>query len=77
MLAAVEDRSFARATSTTASSYPSQRRLAGPQLAGYLDRRMFAVIGSRRPDGRPHAAMSAYVRRGTHLLATNGRGIGA
>ena len=64
-LAALQDRSFARATSTTVGSYPPERRLAGPQLAGYLDRRVFAVIGSRRPDGRPHAAMSVFVRRGT------------
>ena len=64
-LAALQDQSFARATSTTAASYPPERRLAGPQLADYLDRRVFAVIGSRRPDGRPHAAMSAFVRRGT------------
>ena len=35
-LAALQDRSFARATSTTAGSYPPERRLTGPQLAGYL-----------------------------------------
>jgi Pyridoxamine 5'-phosphate oxidase len=64
-LAALQDQSFARATTATASSYPPERRLDGPRLAEYLDRRAFAVIGSRRPDGRPHAAMSAYVRRGT------------
>ena len=64
-LATLQDQSFARATSTTVGSYPPERRLAGPQLAGYLDRRVFAVIGSRRPDGRPHAAMSVFVRRGT------------
>jgi hypothetical protein len=39
-LAALQDRSFARATSTTAGSYPPERRLAGPQLADYLDRRV-------------------------------------
>jgi len=64
-LAALQDQSFARATSTTAASYPPERRLAGPQLAGYLDRRVFArdrVPSPRRP---PHAAMSAFVRRGT------------
>lgn len=64
-LAALQDRSFARAAAATASSYPPERRLSGRQLADYLDRRAFAVIGSRRPDGRPHAAMSSYFRRGT------------
>ena len=63
-LAAVQERTFACATSATAASYPPERRLSSRQLADYLDRRAFAVIGSRRPDGRPHAAMSSYVRRG-------------
>ncbi len=39
--------------------------MTGGQLAGYLDRRAFAVVGSARPDGRPHAAMSSYVRQET------------
>lgn len=56
---------FARATAATAGSYPPQRRLTGAQLASYLDRRAFAVVGSTRADGRPHAAMSSYVRRDT------------
>ncbi len=56
---------FARATAATASSYPPERRLTGIQLASYLDRRAFAVVGSTRADGRPHAAMSSYVRRDT------------
>jgi hypothetical protein len=63
LLGALQDRTFARATAATADSYPPQRRLDGGQLAEYLDRRAFAVLGSARADGRPHAAMSAYVRR--------------
>jgi hypothetical protein len=63
-LAAVQERTFASATKATAGSYPPGRRLSAGQLADYLDRRAFAVIGSCRPDGRPHAAMSAYFRRG-------------
>ena len=63
-LAAVQERTFAIATRATVSSYPPERRLSARQLAEYLDRRAFAVIGSRRPGGRPHAAMSGYVRRG-------------
>ncbi|HXW43532.1 MAG TPA: pyridoxamine 5'-phosphate oxidase family protein [Streptosporangiaceae bacterium] len=63
-LDAVQDETFAGATRATADSYPAERRLSAGQLEAYLDRRAFAVIGSRRPDGRPHAAMSSYVRRG-------------
>lgn len=63
-LGAVQEQTFAGATRATAESYPPGRRLSAGHLAAYLDRRAFAVIGSRRPDGRPHAAMSSYVRRG-------------
>lgn len=61
----LQNQTFGRATSTTAGSFPPERRLSDGRLTGYLDRRAFAVIGSCRPDGRPHAAMSSYVRRGT------------
>jgi len=63
-LGAVQEQTFAGATRATAESYPRERRLSARQLAAYLDWRAFAVIGSRRPDGRPHAAMCSYVRRG-------------
>ena len=63
LLGSLQDQTFARATAATASSYPPERRLTAAQLAGYLDRRAFAVVGSARPDGRPHAAMSSYIRR--------------
>jgi len=65
LLGGLQDRSFAKATAATALSYPPERRLSAAQLAAYLDRRKFAVVGSARADGRPHAAMSVYVRRGT------------
>jgi predicted pyridoxine 5'-phosphate oxidase superfamily flavin-nucleotide-binding protein len=61
----LQDRTFARATAATNTSYPPERRLSAAQLASYLDRRTFAVVGSARADGRPHAAMSVYIRRGT------------
>jgi len=73
-LTVLQDQSFARANAATASSYPPDRRLSGVQLAEYLDRRVFAVIGSSRPDGRPHAAMSSYVRRGTTVWLPTGAG---
>ena len=65
LLGDLQDRSFAGATPATGISYPPQRRLSAAQLASYLDRRAFAVVGSARADGRPHAAMSLYIRRGT------------
>jgi general stress protein 26 len=61
----LQDRSFARATAATTTSYPAEHRLSAAQLTAYLDRRVYAVVGSARGDGRPHAAMSVYVRRGT------------
>jgi hypothetical protein len=65
LLGGLQDRTFARATAATAISYPPERRLSAAQLATYLDRRAFAVVGSARADGRPHAAMSVYFRRDT------------
>jgi hypothetical protein len=64
-LAALQERSFARASAATVSAFPAERRLTGQQLADYLDRRAFAVVGTGRPDGRPQTAMSSYFRRGT------------
>jgi len=61
----LQDQSFATATPATNISYPPERRLSAEQLADYLDRRKYAVVGTARKDGRPHAAMSVYVRRGT------------
>jgi predicted pyridoxine 5'-phosphate oxidase superfamily flavin-nucleotide-binding protein len=63
-LAVRQDQTFARATASTKDSFPPERRLSSAQLAHYLDRRAFAVVGTARPDGRPHTAMSSYVRRG-------------
>jgi hypothetical protein len=64
LLGGLQDRTFAGATAATAVSYPPERRLSAAQLASYLDRRVFAVVGSTRGDGRPHAALSVYIRRG-------------
>jgi general stress protein 26 len=64
LLGGLQDRTFTRATAATAVSYPAERRLSAAQLASYLDRRAFAVVGTTRGNGRPHAAMSVYVRRG-------------
>jgi hypothetical protein len=64
LLGGLQDRTFAQATAATAVSYPPERRLRAAQLASYLDRRNFAVVGTTRRNGRPHAAMSVYIRRG-------------
>ena len=64
LLGGLQDRTFAQATAATAISYPLERRLRAAQLASYLDRRNFAVVGTTRRNGRPHAAMSVYIRRG-------------
>jgi Pyridoxamine 5'-phosphate oxidase len=64
LLGLLQGRTFARATAATSASYPQERRLDAAQLASYLDRRAYAVVGSTRPDGRPHSAMSIYIRRG-------------
>jgi general stress protein 26 len=61
----LQDRTFAQATGATNTSYPPERRLSAEQLTSYLDRRKFAVVGSARADGRPHAALSVFVLRGT------------
>src|SRR4051794_23167362 len=63
LLGELQDRTFATATPATGISYPPQRRLSDAQLAAYLERRAFGVVGSTRTDGRPHAALSIYVRR--------------
>jgi len=34
--------------------------MSGPQLAGYLARRTYALASSTRPDGRPHAAPTLF-----------------
>jgi hypothetical protein len=64
LLGGLQDRTFARATAATVVSYPPERRLDAAQLASYLDRRAYAVVGTTRAGGRPHAAMSVYMRRG-------------
>jgi general stress protein 26 len=64
VLAELQDRTFERATAATARTYPPERRLTAEQLTSYLGRREYAVIGTTRPDGRPHASMSMYVRGG-------------
>lgn len=82
-LGQLQETTFAAATGATASSFPPERRLTGDELADYLDRRAFATIATTRPDGRPHAALSSFERRGTSFWlptvasAVRARNVGA
>ena len=54
-LGRLQDGSFSRAGRALRTACPPQRRMTGPQLAGYLERRTYALASSTRPDGRAHA----------------------
>jgi len=58
-LSRLQDASFSRAGAVR-KAYPPERRMTGPQLAGYLARRTYALASSTRPDGRPHAAPTLF-----------------
>jgi Pyridoxamine 5'-phosphate oxidase len=58
-LGRLQDASFSRAGAVR-KAYPPERRMTGPQLAGYLARRTYALVSSTRPDGRPHAAPTLF-----------------
>jgi hypothetical protein len=55
-LGRLQDASFSRSGRPLRAAYPPERRMTGPQLAGYLERRSYALASTTRPDGRPHAA---------------------
>jgi hypothetical protein len=59
-LGRLQDASFNRAGRALGKAYPPQRRMTGPQLAGYLERRTYALASSTRPDGRAHAAPTLF-----------------
>jgi hypothetical protein len=70
----IQRQTFAQATELTRTAYPPQSRLSGTQLAAYLRRRSFAVVSSCRPDGRPHAVVTSFARRGTRFWLPTGAG---
>jgi hypothetical protein len=59
-LGRLQDASFSRAGEAVRKAYPPERRMTGPQLAAYLDRRTYALASSTRPDGRAHAAPTLF-----------------
>lgn len=62
-LAELQTRTFARSRPSTSESFAPETRLDAEQLSAFLDRRVFGVVCTTRPDGRPHAAMTSYFRR--------------
>jgi Pyridoxamine 5'-phosphate oxidase len=59
-LGRLQDASFGRASEATRTAYPPNRRMTGPQLAGYLARRTYALASTTRPGGRPHATPTLF-----------------
>ena len=59
-LSRLQDASFSRASPAVRKAYPPQRRMTGPRLASYLQRRTYALASSTRPDGRAHAAPTLF-----------------
>ncbi|UYM05110.1 pyridoxamine 5'-phosphate oxidase family protein [Solicola gregarius] len=59
-LGQLQEQSFDRASRTLRKAYPPERRMSGAQLARYLERRVYALVSSTRPDGRPHAAPTLF-----------------
>lgn len=56
----LQEASFAAGGAAVRTAYPPQRRMSGAELAGYLQRRTYALASSARPDGRPHAAPTLF-----------------
>lgn len=59
-LGRLQDASFSRAGPALRTAYPPHRRMTGPQLARYLERRTYALASTTRPDGRAHAAPTLF-----------------
>ena len=64
-LADLQDESFARGNAAVRSSLTDERRMTGVELAAFLDSHRYAVVATTRPSGKPHAAMTSYLRAGT------------
>ena len=70
-LAAVQRRSYARASIALRSSWPERQALDAAGLARHLARHRYAVLATGRADGRPHAAPVAFsVAAATFWFAT-------
>jgi hypothetical protein len=58
-LGSLQEASFSRGGAVR-TAYPPERRLTGPQLAVYLQRRSYALASTTRADGRAHAAPTLF-----------------
>jgi hypothetical protein len=72
--AAVQDRSFAPGDQHHRQVVPAGRAAGGPAARELPRPRLFAVIGSR-PRRPPHAAMFAFVWRGTAFWPPTAAGL--
>ncbi|MBA2313422.1 MAG: pyridoxamine 5'-phosphate oxidase family protein [Actinobacteria bacterium] len=61
ILAALQERSFARAGRATRNSFPPERRMDGYLLEQVLRTRSYLVVATTRGDGRPHATPSSFI----------------
>ena len=55
-LAAVQERSYARASGVLLASYPQKSSMNAAELSEFLGRKKYAVLATSRADGRAHAA---------------------
>jgi general stress protein 26 len=60
-LAALQERSFAKARPTTRGAYPPERRMTGATLEAVMTARKYILVATVRKSGHPHIAPSSFV----------------
>jgi nitroimidazol reductase NimA-like FMN-containing flavoprotein (pyridoxamine 5'-phosphate oxidase superfamily) len=71
VLIEIQTRSYDRAGPGIRESYPRSSAMEAARLAAFLTRKVYAVLATGRPDGRPHAAPIAFsVWSGAFWIAT-------
>jgi nitroimidazol reductase NimA-like FMN-containing flavoprotein (pyridoxamine 5'-phosphate oxidase superfamily) len=70
-LVAIQDASYERAAGSIRRSWPKRTAMDAETLAGFLERKKYAILATVRPDGRPQAAPVAFhVKDGAFWIAT-------
>ena len=70
-LITVQKTSYTRSGGGIRSSWPERSAMDAETLAGFLERKRYAILATVRPDGRPQAAPVAFhVRDGAFWIAT-------
>lgn len=70
-LIAVQDASYDSASGSMQRSWPHRTAMDAETLAGFLERKRYAILATVRPDGRPQAAPVAFhVSAGAFWIAT-------